>query len=74
MPLFNSAQDVTKYYLQNKTPEWKEVISYYKQLDIKYKEAKLFEEGITDIGKPLNLFVISSDGDFNPESIHKKNK
>ena len=74
LPFFCFSQDATKYYLSNRTPEWHEVISYYKQLDLKYKEAKLFEEGITDIGKPLHLFVISADGDFNPESIHKKNK
>ncbi len=68
------SQDVTTYYLQNKSAEWKEAISFYKNLDLKYTEAKLFEEGITDAGKPLHLFVISSDGDFNPELIRKKNK
>ena len=68
------SQDVTTYYLQNKSPEWKETISFYKNLDLKFTEAKLFEEGLTDAGKPLNLFVISMDGDFSPQSIRKKNK
>ena len=30
--------------------------------------------GMTDAGFPLNLVVVSNDGDYNFESIHKKNK
>ena len=30
--------------------------------------------GMTDAGFPLNLIVVSNNGDYNFESIHKKNK
>lgn len=68
------AQPVSKKYLQNKTVTYDEAITFYKQLDARYPNAKLLEYGNTDIGKPLHLFVITDDGDFNPESIRKKNK
>jgi len=61
-------------YHENKTPGYYEVIDYYKDLALKYEQAFLFEEGKTDIGKPLHLFVISFDKDFSLESIRKKNK
>ncbi len=68
------SQDVTDYYLHNRTPQWHEVIEYYKKLDKQFPQAKLFTEGTTDVGKPLHLFVISSDGDFNPVSLHQKKR
>ena len=61
-------------YLENKTVTYDECIEHYKQLDTKYPEAVLVQCGQTDIGKPLHLFVISTDGDFDPKSIHQKNK
>jgi hypothetical protein len=68
------AQHVYNGYVLNKTPEWKDVISFYKNLSQKYQQAKLFTEGSTDIGKPLHLFVISADGNFNPASVLQKDK
>ncbi len=61
-------------YEDNKTPTYYEVINAYKYLADNYKQAQLFVEGKTDIGKPLHLFVLSLDGDFNPATIKKKNK
>ncbi|MBN2572228.1 MAG: hypothetical protein JXA68_08880 [Ignavibacteriales bacterium] len=61
-------------YEENICPTYEEAINYYKYLDEKFEEAKLFECEKTDIGKPLHLFVISSDKDFNPISIKEKNK
>ena len=61
-------------YKENKTPTYDQVIDAYMYLAHKYKQAVLFEEGKTDIGKPLHLFVISGDKDYSPESIKKKNK
>jgi len=72
--LFSSAQPLSQKYLQNKTVTYDEAIAFYKQLAARYPKAKLLEYGNTDIGKPLYLFVITNDGDFNPESIRKKNK
>lgn len=69
-----NAQPVEQLYLQNKTPQYEEVISFYQKLDKQYKSAKLITEGLTDAGIPLHLFVISGDGDFNPAMAHAKNK
>ncbi|HRG58544.1 MAG TPA: M14 family zinc carboxypeptidase, partial [Bacteroidia bacterium] len=51
-----------------------ECINFYKQLETKYKNSKLFEYGLTDVGIPLHVFMITDDGDFNLESIRKKGK
>ncbi|MBU0528295.1 hypothetical protein KKF86_00845, partial [bacterium] len=61
-------------YNENITPTYYEAIAWYKQLDNKYKNAKLITYGKTDIGKPLHLFVISSDKDFDPQTYHAKGK
>jgi len=61
-------------YKENITPTYAEAISWYKHLDKKYKQAKLITCGKTDIGKPLHLFVISSDKDFDPQTYHNKGK
>jgi hypothetical protein len=66
--------DITLRYDENISLEYDEVIRSYKELEKHYPEAKLIEIGRTDIGKPLHLFMISSDRDFDSESIHKKGK
>ncbi len=71
--LFSFTQ-INLRYEENKTFSYNEIISAYQYLDKTYAEAKLFEVGLTDIGKPLHLFVISKDQDFNPTSIHAKGK
>ncbi|WP_134087792.1 M14 family zinc carboxypeptidase [Olivibacter sp. XZL3] len=58
----------------NRTATYTEVLSFYRRLDSGYKEAKLFTFGNTDVGKPLQLMVLSKDGDFDPASIRKKGK
>lgn len=61
-------------YQDNKSPTYEETIEYYQYLDEKFETARLFECGLTDIGKPLHLFIVSSDKDFNPLSLKEKNK
>ncbi|MEX0967178.1 MAG: M14 family metallopeptidase [Bacteroidia bacterium] len=51
-----------------------EAISYYRQLDSTYSEIKLLEYGPTDVGRPLHLVVISSDGEFNPQKIEESGR
>lgn len=70
---FSFAQDILKYE-QNQTLTHDEAVSAYTELADKYPAAKLFEEGLTDVGRPLHLFVISKDGDFDPASLKKKGK
>jgi hypothetical protein len=68
------AQDLKNKYLQNESVTYKECISFYKVLETKYPNCKLFEFGKTDVGLPLHLFMITNDKDFDIESIKKKNK
>ncbi len=58
----------------NRTATYDECIAFYKWLEKKHPQAKLLEYGLTDIGKPLHVMAISSDGDFNPLSVHQKNR
>lgn len=58
----------------NRTVTYHECIAFYRQLDKKYPQARLLEYGLTDVGKPLHVFAISSDTDFNPSSVHHKNR
>ncbi|MEE8478454.1 MAG: M14 family zinc carboxypeptidase, partial [Candidatus Neomarinimicrobiota bacterium] len=55
-------------------PTYEEAIAWYKQLDSEYKTAKLFTYGLTDIGKPLHLFVISSNKKFDPNTYRSNEK
>ncbi|MFI5170979.1 MAG: M14 family zinc carboxypeptidase [Chitinophagales bacterium] len=59
---------------ENKTPTYVEVIEYYKSLDSASEFAKLVEYGMTDSGKPLHLFIIDSDKEFDPAASRKKGK
>ena len=61
-------------YEQNQTVTYEQAIDLYEKLDKAFRSARLMEVGKTDAGKPLHLFVISSDGDFNPASVRKKGK
>ncbi len=61
-------------YDENKSLTWEEAIRYYHELDQKYKEATLLEMGMTDVGKPLHLFIISADGESNPAEIRRQGK
>jgi hypothetical protein len=66
-------QIVPLQYQQNKSFTWGEAISYYKQLDKKYKHAYLLEQGLTDIGKPLHLFVMYGGKNFKRDVIDNRN-
>ena len=61
-------------YNQNETVTYYEAIAAYKTLADYYPQAKLLSYGITDAGKPLHLFVMSIDHDFDPGSIKEAGK
>ena len=61
-------------YEQNYSPTYYETIEMFKLLDANYENAVLLEKGLTDCGKPLHLFVMNSEPDFNPENIREKGK
>lgn len=58
----------------NRTATYDEVQRFYHEIDQNFEQAKLLSYGPTDVGKPLQLMVLSRDGDFDPNSIRKKNK
>ena len=59
-------------YEEDYTPTYYEVIEMYKLLDEEYSIAELQDVyGLTDSGKPLHLFVIDKDKDFNREQIER---
>jgi hypothetical protein len=61
-------------YESNHSLTWEEAISYYQSLDKAYPEAQLIERGMTDAARPLHLFMISGDGEFDPVKIRKSGK
>jgi len=59
---------------KNYTATYPEVISYYTKLAKTNPQMKLINYGMTDIGKPLTLVVLSRDKVFDPALIKKQNK
>lgn len=53
---------------------YKELIDFYTLLDKKYDQMRLINYGPTDIGKPLQLVVLSKDKVFDPVLVRKQNK
>lgn len=66
----------TKFEQSNgtQTPTYYEIIDWWKKLDQASPKVRMLTMGMTDAGFPLNLVVVSNDGDYNFESQHKKNK
>ncbi|MEN8857524.1 MAG: M14 family metallopeptidase [Flavobacteriaceae bacterium] len=56
------------------TPEYKDVISYYKDLSDTYSEISLFEMGATDSGNPLHIVVFNSDRKIALKDIKNSSK
>ena len=56
------------------TPEYHDVINYYKELSNVYSEISLFEMGETDAGLPLHLVVYNTDGKTQLNSIKNSTK
>src|SRR5476651_652829 len=59
---------------KNYTATYKEIVSYYNKVSKLYPQMKLYNYGMTDIGKPLTLIVLSKDKVFDPALIQKQNK
>jgi hypothetical protein len=59
---------------KNYTATYPQVISYYNKLAKANPQMKLINYGMTDIGKPLTLIVLSRDKVFDPPLIKKQNK
>lgn len=59
---------------KNTTVTYQELQDYYSALLKGRKDVKMIDYGLTDVGKPLQLIVLSKDGDFDPKSIKAKGK
>lgn len=72
----NSQTLTTKFEASNgtQTPTYFEIIKWWQELDKQSNFVKMLPMGMTDAGYPLHLVVISTDKDFNFESLRKKNK
>lgn len=58
----------------NYSSEYKEVISYYYELESKSQKIKINEWGMTDVGEPLHTIVLSQEGFFDVEAARQYNK
>lgn len=56
------------------TPTYPEIISAYEGFAKQSAYCKLLSYGTTDVGKPLQLFVISKNKMFDPEALRKRDK
>jgi Zinc carboxypeptidase len=70
------AQTKTPFELSNgnQTPEYAEIIKWWTGMDKTSSMVQMSTAGMTDAGYPLHLIIVSRDGDFDFNNIHKKNK
>jgi hypothetical protein len=59
---------------KNYTATYAEITAYYQKLAKLHPQMRIFNYGITDVGKPLSLVVLSRDKVFDPAQIKKLNK
>ncbi|MDB5124030.1 MAG: hypothetical protein JWP94_2159 [Mucilaginibacter sp.] len=59
---------------KNYTATYSEIIAYYQKLSRQCPQMKLLNYGMTDVGQPLTLIVLSRDKVFDPQLIKKQDK
>ena len=77
LPISVFSQIITTRFEQSggkQSPTYFEIIDWWKKLDQLSNKVKMLTMGPSDAGFPLNLVMVSNDGDYNFQSIHKKNK
>jgi hypothetical protein len=71
----NVKAQVSPFEKNNKVSStYQELQDFYAVLDRKYDQMRIINYGATDIGKPLQLIVLSKDKVFDPALIRKQNK
>lgn len=73
-PYYLSSQTTENRKVFISTPTYAEIISTYSNLVKGSKIAQFKAHGLTDVGKPLHLLVLSADGKFDPASNVSKTK
>ncbi len=56
----------------NQTATYDEIVQYYQLLDNEFDQATLIEQGKTDVGRPLHLFIIDQQKKFSPKGSSKE--
>lgn len=77
LPLSAFSQSIPTKFEQTQareTPAYSEIISWWKMMDNRFPIVKMQTMGPTDAGFPLHLVVVSNDGDFDMNSLHRKNR
>ena len=72
-----SSQTITTKFEQSggkESPGYFEIVDWWKKLDQQSDNVKILTMGMSDAGYPLHLVLVSTDKDFNFESLRKKNK
>ena len=70
-------QNITTKFEQSggkESPTYQEIINWWQKLDERSGKVKMLIMGPSDAGFPLNLIVVSNNGDYNFDNIHKNNK
>jgi len=65
---------LTLRYTEDYSPTYHETIGMFSKLAEAYPEARMFEAGQTDSGKPLHTFVISANRNFDPVALRAEGK
>jgi hypothetical protein len=71
------SQNITTRFEQSKgtqSPDYFEIINWWKKLDEKSGKIKMLTMGMSDAGHPIHLVVVANNGDYNFENIRKNNK
>jgi len=73
----SNSQNITTRFEQSKgtqTPTYFEIVNWWQKLDRQSGKVKMLTMGMTDAGYPLHLILVSNNGDYNFQNIHKNNK
>jgi len=73
----NTQKDFITLFEKSKgteTPEYQQVIAYYKDLASEFSEISVYEFGKTDSGEPLHLVVYNADENFAKNELYKSEK
>ena len=70
-------QEITTRFERSRgtqTPTYFEIVEWWQHLDAASGKVKMLTMGMTDAGYPLHLVIVSNNGDYNFNNIHKNNK
>jgi hypothetical protein len=71
------AQNITTRFEESngkQTPDYHEIINWWKMLDGKSSRVKMLVMGPTDSGYPLHLVIVANENEFELVNLRKKNK